>query len=62
MKVCDVCGAFLVVGDTEKRTTSHIEGKQHIGYALIRKKIEELRVRNSIRRRRTHTLSYFLND
>jgi len=43
MKVCDICGAFLVVGDTEKRIQSHLEGKQHQGYALIRKTLEEIR-------------------
>jgi hypothetical protein len=44
MKVCEICGAFLVVGDTEKRISSHLEGKQHIGFALIRKTIEDWRV------------------
>jgi hypothetical protein len=44
MKVCDICGAFLVVGDTDKRASSHLEGKQHQGFALIRKKITELKV------------------
>jgi len=43
MKVCEICGAFLVIGDTEKRISSHLDGKQHIGYALIRKTIEEYR-------------------
>jgi len=41
MKVCDVCGAFLVVGDTEKRMQSHLDGKQHQGFALIRRTISE---------------------
>jgi len=41
MKVCEICGAFLVLGDTEKRVQSHIEGKQHQGYALIRKALED---------------------
>jgi hypothetical protein len=44
MKVCDVCGAFLVVGDTEKRMQSHLEGKQHQGFALIRRTIQEYKV------------------
>lgn len=43
MKVCEICGAFLVVGDTEKRVSSHMEGKQHQGYALIRKTLEDYR-------------------
>lgn len=41
MRVCEICGAFLVVGDTEKRTASHMEGKQHLGYAKIRQTLEE---------------------
>jgi len=44
MEVCQTCGAFLVVGDTQKRTDSHIEGKQHSGYDTIRKTAEEFRV------------------
>jgi hypothetical protein len=45
MQVCEVCGAFLVVGDTKQRVISHLEGKQHSGYALIRKTLEEYYVR-----------------
>jgi len=44
MKVCEVCGAFLVVGDTEKRMLSHLDGKQHQGYALIRKTVTDYKV------------------
>ena len=44
MEVCDTCSAFLVVGDTQKRTDSHLEGKQHTGYDTIRKAYEELKV------------------
>ncbi len=49
MKVCDICGAFLVVGDTEKRTASHLEGKQHIGFELIRKTTDYWKVIRLIR-------------
>jgi hypothetical protein len=41
MRVCETCGAFLVVGDTEKRMASHLEGKQHQGYHKIRQAIDE---------------------
>ena len=44
MKVCEICGAFLVVGDTENRQKSHLDGKQHLGFLKIREKIEELKV------------------
>eukprot|EP01119_Soliformovum_irregulare_P025056 TRINITY_DN915_c0_g1_i1.p1 TRINITY_DN915_c0_g1~~TRINITY_DN915_c0_g1_i1.p1 ORF type:complete len:314 (+),score=51.76 TRINITY_DN915_c0_g1_i1:47-943(+) len=43
MRVCEICGAFLVVGDTEKRISSHLEGKQHQGYDLIRKALADHR-------------------
>lgn len=41
MKVCEICGALLVVKDTEKRVINHLEGKQHQGFILIRKTLEE---------------------
>jgi hypothetical protein len=47
MMICETCGAFLVVGDTEKRQRGHLDGKQHQGYALIRATIAELRARLS---------------
>ncbi len=45
LTVCEICGAFLVVGDTEERAKSHVEGKQHQGYAKIREILEERRKR-----------------
>eukprot|EP01116_Phalansterium_solitarium_P015199 TRINITY_DN333_c3_g1_i1.p1 TRINITY_DN333_c3_g1~~TRINITY_DN333_c3_g1_i1.p1 ORF type:complete len:237 (+),score=75.32 TRINITY_DN333_c3_g1_i1:134-844(+) len=39
MKVCDICGAFLVVGDAEKRVQSHMDGKQHIGYQVVKSSV-----------------------
>jgi len=41
MELCHICGAYLVIGDTEKRIASHLEGKQHKGYELIRNRIDE---------------------
>jgi len=46
MELCKICGAYLVIGDTEKRKLSHLEGKQHKGYELIRNKIDEYYVLN----------------
>jgi len=51
MKVCEVCGAFLVIGDTEKRQQSHLEGKQHQGYLKIRQTIDEFKKLIDDRRR-----------
>lgn len=32
MEVCQVCGAFLIVGDAQQRIDDHLTGKQHLGY------------------------------
>ncbi len=45
MELCDVCGSFLVIGDTQCRVDAHLLGKQHIGYARIRATVTELKVR-----------------
>ena len=42
-----MCGCFLVINDAPQRIQSHLEGKQHMGYARIRSKIEELQVSES---------------
>lgn len=44
MELCDVCGSFLVIGDTQSRVDAHLLGKQHIGFARIRTAIDELKV------------------
>jgi hypothetical protein len=41
MEVCEVCGAFLIVGDAQQRIDDHLTGKQHIGYTRLRKAVEE---------------------
>jgi len=41
MELCQICGAYLVIGDTEKRISSHLDGKQHKGYEMIRNRIDE---------------------
>ena len=47
MEVCDVCGSFLVVNDLQIRVDAHVMGKQHRGYATLRQKLRELRVRHA---------------
>lgn len=44
MEVCEVCGAFLIVGDAQSRVDDHLMGKQHMGYAKIKTAIVELKV------------------
>ena len=41
MEVCEVCGAFLIIGDAQTRVDDHLQGKQHMGYAKIKSTIEE---------------------
>jgi len=43
MEVCEVCGAFLIVGDAQSRVDDHLMGKQHMGYAKIKAAIAELK-------------------
>jgi len=45
MEVCEVCGAFLIVGDVQSRVDDHLQGKQHVGYAKIKSTIEDARGR-----------------
>ncbi|XP_059666945.1 uncharacterized protein LOC132312560 [Cornus florida] len=36
MALCEICGSFLIANDAAERTQSHITGKQHIGYGMVR--------------------------
>lgn len=47
MELCDVCGSFLVIGDSQSRVDAHLLGKQHMGYARIRAAITELKVKRA---------------
>lgn len=42
MEVCEVCGAFLIVGDAQQRIEDHLTGKQHLGYSKLRKAVDEM--------------------
>ncbi|KDP22426.1 hypothetical protein JCGZ_26257 [Jatropha curcas] len=41
MALCEICGSFLVANDAAERTQSHVTGKQHIGYGMVRDFIVE---------------------
>lgn len=45
MEVCDVCGAFLIVGDAQQRIDDHLMGKQHVGYARLKQALQEITVK-----------------
>ncbi|KAL3838533.1 hypothetical protein ACJIZ3_023124 [Penstemon smallii] len=42
LRVCDICGAFLSVYDSDRRLADHFGGKLHLGYIQIREKLFEL--------------------
>ena len=42
MEVCEICGAFLIVGDAQQRIDDHLMGKQHIGYARLRAAVDNI--------------------
>ncbi|PSS33179.1 Luc7-like protein [Actinidia chinensis var. chinensis] len=41
MALCEICGSFLIANDAAERTQSHVTGKQHIGYGMVRDFIAE---------------------
>ncbi|KAK9087940.1 hypothetical protein Syun_030334 [Stephania yunnanensis] len=45
LRVCDICGAFLSVYDSDRRLADHFGGKLHLGYMQIREKLAELQNR-----------------
>ncbi|KAJ0397282.1 hypothetical protein P43SY_006542 [Pythium insidiosum] len=51
LRVCDVCGAFLSIFDSDRRLADHFGGKLHLGYLQIRKKIAEIAEARRERRR-----------
>lgn len=42
MEVCQVCGAFLIVGDAQQRIDDHLMGKQHVGFAKLKLALDEI--------------------
>ncbi|KAJ1443580.1 Luc7-related [Sesbania bispinosa] len=55
LRVCDICGAFLSVYDSDRRLADHFGGKLHLGYMQIREKLAELQEeRNKSRKTDRH--------
>ena len=44
LRVCEVCSAYLGLYDNDRRLADHFGGKLHLGFIVIRDKLEELRV------------------
>ncbi|XP_034484373.1 luc7-like protein 3 [Drosophila innubila] len=68
MKVCEICGAFLIVGDAQQRIEDHLMGKQHLGYSKLRNAVAEINERRQKereeeeRRRRDDRVQRFHNS
>ncbi|MBW0465538.1 hypothetical protein O181_005253 [Austropuccinia psidii MF-1] len=45
LRVCDICGAYLSILDSDRRLADHFGGKMHLGYLQLRQTIEEWRTR-----------------
>jgi hypothetical protein len=50
LRVCDVCGSFLSIFDSDKRLGDHFLGKQHIGFQYMRDTLEAIKKRRDERR------------
>ncbi|KAG0577412.1 hypothetical protein KC19_5G154600 [Ceratodon purpureus] len=50
LRVCDICGAFLSIYDSDRRLADHFGGKLHLGYMQIREKLVDLRAERSSRK------------
>ncbi|XP_009606057.1 uncharacterized protein [Nicotiana tomentosiformis] len=51
LRVCDICGAFLSVYDSDRRLADHFGGKLHLGYIHIREKLAELQEERNQKRK-----------
>jgi hypothetical protein len=43
LRVCDVCGAYLSVLDSDRRLADHFGGKMHLGYHELRNTLEKFK-------------------
>ncbi|XP_066432213.1 putative RNA-binding protein Luc7-like 1 isoform X2 [Eleutherodactylus coqui] len=43
LRVCEVCSAFLGLHDNDQRLADHFGGKLHLGFILIREKLDQMR-------------------
>eukprot|EP00249_Psilotum_nudum_P019891 c27464_g1_i1 orf=170-1477(+) len=54
LRVCDICGAFLSIYDSDRRLADHFGGKLHLGYMQIREKLDDLREERNMARKVAH--------
>ena len=48
LRVCEVCSAYLGIHDNDRRLADHFGGKLHVGFLILREKLDELRVMNTV--------------
>ncbi|BGO97722.1 Protein LUC7 [Rhodotorula toruloides] len=48
LRVCDICGAYLSILDSDRRLADHFGGKMHLGYHQLRLLIDEWKARGPL--------------
>lgn len=51
LRVCEICGAFLSILDSDRRLADHFGGKLHLGYAKIRDELEKMKAKGLNKRK-----------
>lgn len=54
LRVCDICGAFLSIYDSDRRLADHFGGKLHLGYMQIREKLADMRAERNAKKLEAH--------
>jgi len=47
LRVCDICGSYLSVLDSDRRLADHFMGKQHVGFQAMREVLIEIAKRKA---------------
>ncbi|GAA5830408.1 hypothetical protein JCM11251_001335 [Rhodosporidiobolus azoricus] len=48
LRVCDICGAYLSILDSDRRLADHFGGKMHLGYHQLRQLMDEWKARGPL--------------
>ncbi|TIA85905.1 hypothetical protein E3P99_03853 [Wallemia hederae] len=52
LRVCDICGAYLSILDSDRRLADHFGGKMHLGYFELRRIISEFNENRTLQRKK----------
>jgi len=58
LRVCAECGAFLSIFDSSRRLVDHFNGKMHMGFVTLRKKVKELEEETRRMRESSYSRNY----